>query len=108
MSGNLFVNIEVYPGFSIRSSINTFYNRDDRVYYEHTNNNLAPNVKRQGRMRSWMDRVLNYTWENLLIYNQHWDESHQIEDRKSTRLNSSHVASSYAVFSLKKKKKRAT
>src|SRR5690625_5864337 len=28
------------------------------------------------------------------------------EDRKSTRLNSSHVASSYAVFCLKKKKKR--
>src|SRR5690625_6251690 len=27
-----------------------------------------------------------------------------IEDRKSTRLNSSHVASSYAVFCLKKKK----
>src|SRR5690625_5951136 len=27
-------------------------------------------------------------------------------DRKSTRLNSSHVASSYAVFCLKKKKKR--
>src|SRR5690625_6583271 len=29
------------------------------------------------------------------------------EDRKSTRLNSSHVAISYAVFCLKKKKKRA-
>src|SRR5215471_21066754 len=28
-------------------------------------------------------------------------------DRKSTRLNSSHVESSYAVFCLKKKKKRA-
>src|SRR5690625_6203295 len=28
----------------------------------------------------------------------------KIEDRKSTRLNSSHVASSYAVFCLKKKK----
>src|SRR5439155_2129001 len=28
------------------------------------------------------------------------------EDRKSTRLNSSHVAISYAVFCLKKKKKR--
>src|SRR5690625_6427114 len=28
-----------------------------------------------------------------------------IEDRKSTRLNSSHVAISYAVFCLKKKKK---
>src|SRR5439155_11018548 len=28
----------------------------------------------------------------------------QIQDRKSTRLNSSHVASSYAVFCLKKKR----
>src|SRR5690606_40688875 len=30
------------------------------------------------------------------------------EDRKSTRLNSSHVKSSYAVFCLKKKKKKHT
>src|SRR5690625_5804986 len=32
----------------------------------------------------------------------------QETDRKSTRLNSSHVAISYAVFCLKKKKKRTT
>src|SRR5438874_3705545 len=31
-----------------------------------------------------------------------------MEDRKSTRLNSSHVEISYAVFCLKKKKKRAS
>src|SRR5437870_8102978 len=31
-------------------------------------------------------------------------ELHQLKDRKSTRLNSSHVAISYAVFCLKKKK----
>src|SRR5207253_9801537 len=31
-----------------------------------------------------------------------------ISDRKSTRLNSSHVAISYAVFCLKKKKKKKT
>src|SRR5438874_8694720 len=31
-----------------------------------------------------------------------------ISDRKSTRLNSSHVEISYAVFCLKKKKKRTT
>src|SRR5690606_40387822 len=30
----------------------------------------------------------------------------QLEDRKSTRLNSSHVKISYAVFCLKKKKKK--
>src|SRR5690625_5938043 len=32
----------------------------------------------------------------------------EVEDRKSTRLNSSHVAISYAVFCLKKKKRRET
>src|SRR5690349_22288502 len=31
---------------------------------------------------------------------------HALEDRKSTRLNSSHVEISYAVFCLKKKKKK--
>src|SRR5207253_10765266 len=33
---------------------------------------------------------------------------HRQADRKSTRLNSSHVAISYAVFCLKKKKKKKT
>src|SRR5437660_9324975 len=32
----------------------------------------------------------------------------ELKDRKSTRLNSSHVAISYAVFCLKKKKKKKT
>src|SRR5699024_11433991 len=32
----------------------------------------------------------------------------QLEDRKSTRLNSSHVSISYAVFCLKKKKQKQT
>src|SRR5438034_2096168 len=31
---------------------------------------------------------------------------HSVQDRKSTRLNSSHTVISYAVFCLKKKKKR--
>src|SRR5690625_6115814 len=34
-----------------------------------------------------------------------WRVSYYPQDRKSTRLNSSHVAISYAVFCLKKKKK---
>src|SRR5690348_17541651 len=36
-----------------------------------------------------------------------YDEAMGIRDRKSTRLNSSHPSISYAVFCLKKKKKRA-
>src|SRR5690349_23741821 len=38
-------------------------------------------------------------WEKRLA-------DHGVEDRKSTRLNSSHVEISYAVFCLKKKKKK--
>src|SRR5690625_5355431 len=33
-----------------------------------------------------------------------WVQKYKTQDRKSTRLNSSHVAISYAVFCLKKKK----
>src|SRR5699024_12058594 len=33
------------------------------------------------------------------------DQFHHVKDRKSTRLNSSHVSISYAVFCLKKKKR---
>src|SRR5690349_22834995 len=36
------------------------------------------------------------------------DEIIELEDRKSTRLNSSHVEISYAVFCLKKKKTQTT
>src|SRR5438067_13086207 len=35
-----------------------------------------------------------------------WEIMNNISDRKSTRLNSSHVSISYAVFCLKKKKKK--
>src|SRR5690606_41824123 len=43
------------------------------------------------------------THHNVLIYTK--IPEHRISDRKSTRLNSSHVKISYAVFCLKKKKK---
>src|SRR5437899_9499190 len=40
----------------------------------------------------------------FLCFNRSRDDCH--EDRKSTRLNSSHLGISYAVFCLKKKKKK--
>src|SRR5699024_4931260 len=41
-----------------------------------------------------------------IVQNRLTHEQLEIVDRKSTRLNSSHVSISYAVFCLKKKKKR--
>src|SRR5439155_22257741 len=40
----------------------------------------------------------------ILLLGEHRDRAGLCKDRKSTRLNSSHVATSYAVFCLKKKK----
>src|SRR5437870_6876005 len=44
----------------------------------------------------------------LLAFERHATSKIKNADRKSTRLNSSHVAISYAVFCLKKKKKKKT
>src|SRR5699024_11818805 len=44
---------------------------------------------------------------DLLLHNTHVVKLY-LRDRKSTRLNSSHVSISYAVFCLKKKKKNDT
>src|SRR5439155_15224515 len=43
-----------------------------------------------------------------VIFSGPGNDDLEIADRKSTRLNSSHVAISYAVFCLKKKKHRTT
>src|SRR5690606_40104692 len=61
----------------------------------------------QGRYRGWADRfaehlarhVREVRYANLAVRGK-------LLDRKSTRLNSSHVKISYAVFCLKKKKKQ--
>src|SRR5699024_11563361 len=45
---------------------------------------------------SWMSEVFS-------AVDQDWYDGTDLRDRKSTRLNSSHVSSSYAVFCLKKK-----
>src|SRR5690625_1636188 len=58
---------------------------------------------------------MDFYLEDELSETEEWMEGHELyeqaeeyakEDRKSTRLNSSHVAISYAVFCLKKKKKQ--
>src|SRR5258705_9816227 len=45
--------------------------------------------------------------DDILIYSTNEDD-HEDQDRKSTRLNSSHLGISYAVFCLKKKKIQKT
>src|SRR5256885_6644969 len=55
------------------------------------------------------DALPIYLAEDVGVHGEHRAEKHggpgQLRDRKSTRLNSSHLVISYAVFCLKKKKK---
>src|SRR5207253_3492304 len=55
----------------------------------------------RSRGRGSRPRARRFQWRR-----QSRRDARRPEDRKSTRLNSSHVAISYAVFCLKKKKKR--
>src|SRR5690349_23726508 len=57
------------------------------------------------RWKDWAD----WAWSRCRSWDSPaWYRNRQREDRKSTRLNSSHVEISYAVFCLKKKKKLRT
>src|SRR5207253_11451061 len=59
---------------------------------------------------AWLDMTVAVVGAGLAGLSAGWELNHAgadvvvLEDRKSTRLNSSHVAISYAVFCLKKKK----
>src|SRR4051794_41499403 len=63
---------------------------------------IEPPEKLSGRLEETLSAVTEAAAEELSAWAEELSES---EDRKSTRLNSSHPSISYAVFCLKKKKK---
>src|SRR3712207_9333009 len=64
---------------------------------------FARDVHRQGYGTEVLTKLLDVVWSQLPLSTV---RAHIEEDRKSTRLNSSHANISYAVFCLKKKKKK--
>src|SRR3712207_7156801 len=56
-------------------------------------------VRRHRLIERFLTDVLGIPWDEV------HEEAERLEDRKSTRLNSSHANISYAVFCLKKKKR---
>src|SRR5699024_12195169 len=75
----------------------------DAVNYA-KNNDIYVGPGRGSSSASLVSYLLNITEVDPLKYNLLFERIHFSEDRKSTRLNSSHVSISYAVFCLKKKK----
>src|SRR5205814_6101592 len=56
--------------------------------------------------RSYCNHVADHDQRHGAVLNDVGTDETEVEDRKSTRLNSSHLGISYAVFCLKKKKKK--
>src|SRR5207253_9433502 len=100
-----YVHLQHLHSFPTRrsSDLKTFMNIGPRLDFALNKNNTlsirynlnATDLKKQGIGGfALASRAFDYS-----------DRLHILQDRKSTRLNSSHVAISYAVFCLKKKNK---
>src|SRR5690554_7612610 len=85
----------LFPYTTLFRSVET-YRKSEQLY--HNENYYLSGALKESRLLDADDQILTKeeTLYNLL----------NPEDRKSTRLNSSHVRISYAVFCLKKKKNR--
>src|SRR5256885_8422084 len=67
----------------------------------------AKRHRQEGRQRSRLRVHRRRGWQGVLLPSQRPGQLSQLRlDRKSTRVNSSHLVISYAVFCLKKKKNR--
>src|SRR5690606_42153001 len=66
----------------------------------------APSLKTSDRWSLTAAETIGTTFESVITSFMAYLSQTFFEDRKSTRLNSSHVKISYAVFCLKKKKKK--
>src|SRR5690554_6533502 len=102
-TGNLVDELEVpdigtFKATFINAGIPTiFLNADDIGY---TGTELQKDINGNPEILAWFEKIRAYGAVKMGLI-KHIDEAK--EDRKSTRLNSSHVRISYAVFCLKKK-----
>src|SRR3712207_7081269 len=69
-------------------------------FVDHDSHESAPTRRVLNR---WLETLEARTGRDLSAVGRILDEPSEAEDRKSTRLNSSHANISYAVFCLKKK-----
>src|SRR5690625_5587511 len=76
-------------------------NRQGRIIVPHT----FVSTGLRWHLRAWCEKSQSY---RDFVLSRFRGEPELLGDRKSTRLNSSHVAISYAVFCLKKKKQTTT
>ena len=69
---NAFAEVKLLPGLKYRSAVNASYERYDRKFVQKVDAGLP--ILNRGSVLSTMDRTLNYTFENLLMYDLDWRE----------------------------------
>src|SRR5690625_5368500 len=93
----------------VQKNIRSIYSQIKELSaHENLQNLLAEqNQDKSSEIRTLLHHQYPFTKKSsLYLWNDH-DLQYWDTDRKSTRLNSSHVAISYAVFCLKKKKRES-
>src|SRR5690625_6083660 len=84
-----------------------FWDTFSRYLYDHYDITKDTQVIINGDRAPWIRSGVEYFESAMYTYDRYhlkkWIKETLNKDRKSTRLNSSHVAISYAVFCLKKK-----
>src|SRR5439155_24881720 len=103
---NSTANTEIYT-LSLHDALPILQRRDQRLEFAQTlaDRRRPAHAERPGHRRSDRHRPPGHPFarrESSLLAGT----KRRPQDRKSTRLNSSHVAISYAVFCLKKKKQK--
>src|SRR2546426_1955740 len=96
-------SLTLLPDFWLHTPVASFQNKRAQAKA------LQEMKSRVAELQARIAKDVDYAFEALLQVQPDLSlkmESDLEEDRKSTRLNSSHLVISYAVFCLKKKKKR--
>src|SRR5699024_11903697 len=83
------------------SNVDWTINKNDIIFYFKAGDLSKQNEKVEVPLMQFYSYLKDDYYEAFIT--DELDESIKLQDRKSTRLNSSHVSISYAVFCLKKK-----
>src|SRR5690625_6114718 len=80
---------------------------ENNLYYKNLEDGSIVQITSDGEKNAIINGAADWVYEEEFAITRtfEWSSDSRYLDRKSTRLNSSHVAISYAVFCLKKKKK---
>lgn len=68
-SGNIYTDIKLLKGLNFKTTLNTYIGRADTKNHDAVDLLMGPSGFAPGNVASSADKVVSYTWDNLLTYN---------------------------------------